>query len=1022
MTILKVGSTFKLKGENDMNMMDLKRSFLRYAQLFVLLLPTFIFATNGTMSGTGTPIDPFLVADYSDLEAIGTGSYVLSAVYRLSADIDASASASENSNAGFVPIGNSTTNFTGTFHGAGHVIKHLYINRPTTEYVGLFGYTSGSTIDSVGLINNTISGQTSVGGIAGYNSGGISFCFNTGSVNSATTRVGGISGQNYKGAISQCYNTGNISGTDYSVGGISGYNDSGAISYCYNTGNVTGIPYVGGIAGVSSGTTTNCYNSGSVTGSSNVGAIIGSQGTSSTAGIISNCYWDSLTSNQTIGYGSNSGAITNVMGLTTSQMRNIANLSNLGSFTSTWTIRPDSTYPGLLGLANAPFAFADSLVSPTKAVALSAFLLNDCDIKTARSNLTLRVTSASAGTTDSVALLTFPANSQYGTVITVVYRVGEVRTADTLWGNTARALITFDSIALPGAVTLSSPTAGATGVSITPTLTWVAGPGTPPMMYLVKVSTTSGFSSFVINDSTTNPTYTVSAPLSNNTTYSWEVAAKNAAGISSYTSSSFTTIVATPGPVALSAPTAGAIGVSITPTLTWTAGAGGSPTLYLVKVSTSNSFGSFVINDSTTNPTYTVSASLSNNTTYSWEVAAKNAAGVSANTISNFTTIVASTGAVALTAPTGGSTGVSITPTLAWNAPTGGTPVIYLVKVSTVSGFSSLLINDSTTNLSYAITSALLNNTTYFWEVAAKNAAGISAFSASSFTTIVAAPGVTTLLTPSNAAANVSINPVLSWNKVIGADSYRLQMATDSLFSAPVIYDTTLSDTTKLSGALTNNLKYFWRVESENAGGVSPWSSIASFTTIVAVPSALTLKTPSMGDTVKADSALLTWSTGTPSVDRYWVQYAADSAFTSPTSDSSYTDTTMLVRSLHNNANFWWHIKAHNMAGWGAWSVKSEFVVKLPSTLIKLSAIPKTFSFNVSGRDGSIHYALPKAENVFLRIFNLKGQVLNELVNTSQNPGYYSVTLPRCVLAPGQFIVAFNAGEFRRSSLFLPMK
>jgi hypothetical protein len=808
--------------------MDLKGFFFRHAQLFALLLPAIAFATGGTLSGSGTPIDPFLVADYSDLEVVGTTpTYSLSAVYRLTADINASASAGENSGAGFLPIGNGSTNFTGTFHGAGHTIKYLYINRPTTEYVGLFGYTSGSTIDSVGLINNTISGKTSVGGISGYNSGGISFCYNTGSLNSATTRVGGISGQNYKGAISQCYNTGNISGTDFSVGGISGYNDSGAVSYCYNTGNVAGIPYVGGIAGVNSGTTMYCYNSGHVTGTSDVGAIVGSKGTSSAVGIVSNCYWDSLTSNQTIGYGSNSGTITNVIGLTTAQMRNIANLSNLGSFTSTWTIRPDSTYPGLLALNNAPFAFTDTLISITRTFALSQLLLNDCDIETARNKLILHITSASAGTTDSVNILTLTGVVNK-TIDTVKYRVGEIRSADTLWGNQATALITLDTIAIPGAVSLASPTGGATGVSITPILTWNAGAGGSPVMYLVKVSTTSDFSSFVINDSTTNPTYTVSTPLSNNTTYSWEVAAKNAAGVSTY--------------------------------------------------------------------------------------------------------------------------------------------------------------------------------------------------STSSFTTIVAAPGITTLLTPSNAAANVSINPVLSWNKVIGADSYRLQVATDSLFSASVIYDTTLSDTTKLSGALTNNLKYFWRVESVNASGISPWSSIASFTIIVAVPAALTLKAPSVGDTVKADSVLLSWSTGTPSVDRYWVQYSADSAFTSPTSDSSYTDTTMLVRGLNNNVNFWWHIKAHNAAGWGVWSNKSEFVVKLPSTLIKLSAIPKTFSFNVSGRDGSIHYALPKAENVFLRIFNLKGQMLDELVNTSQNPGYYSITLPRYMLAPGRFIVAFNAGEYRHSSLFLPLK
>ena len=50
------------------------------------------------------------------------------------------------------PIGNDSTKFTGIFDGNGHVIKNMTINRPDTNYVGLFGYTdSGSEIKNIGL-------------------------------------------------------------------------------------------------------------------------------------------------------------------------------------------------------------------------------------------------------------------------------------------------------------------------------------------------------------------------------------------------------------------------------------------------------------------------------------------------------------------------------------------------------------------------------------------------------------------------------------------------------------------------------------------------------------------------------------------------------------------------------------------------------------------------------------------------------------------------------------------------------
>ena len=107
-------------------------------------------------------------------------------------------------------------------------------------------------------------------------------------------------------------------------------------------------------------------------------------------------------------------------------------------------------------------------------------------------------------------------------------------------------------IAAPAtAPTLTAPANAATGISVTPTLTWgtVAGAAT----YRVQLSTISTFASTVADDSTlTAGSKTISSALTLNVTYYWRVNAKNAGGTSAWSAlSSFTTastgvITATP--------------------------------------------------------------------------------------------------------------------------------------------------------------------------------------------------------------------------------------------------------------------------------------------------------------------------------------------------------------------------------------------------------------------------------------------------------------------------------------------
>ncbi len=195
----------------------------------------------------------------------------LSGTYGLGTNIDASATSSWNSGAGFMPLGDGTTQFTGIFNGLGYTINGLTIDRPTTWYVGLFGYSTG-TIENVGLVGGSVTGDSYTGGLVGQSgddfetpaAGTISNVYNTGTVNGGDDRTGGVVGFAFEGTISNSYATGAVSGTA-NVGGLVGVIDYTTISNSHADGAVSGHSQAGGLVGwLENGTVNNSYATGAV--------------------------------------------------------------------------------------------------------------------------------------------------------------------------------------------------------------------------------------------------------------------------------------------------------------------------------------------------------------------------------------------------------------------------------------------------------------------------------------------------------------------------------------------------------------------------------------------------------------------------------------------------------------------------------------------------------------------------------------------------------------------------------------
>ena len=193
----------------------------------------------------------------------------LTADYIILNNIDCSETSTWNAGAGFDPVGtfdpSSVLTFSGSLNGNGYTITGLTINRPTEDYVGLFGYLrmNGKTISNLNFVNPTISGKKSVGIVAGQGDTGGTFsiadiAITGGSITATSYYVGGVIGQimtasNSTNTINLSNITAeiNITANNSGIGGVVGYTGAkGIIENVHANGIISGGPtYVGGVAG-----------------------------------------------------------------------------------------------------------------------------------------------------------------------------------------------------------------------------------------------------------------------------------------------------------------------------------------------------------------------------------------------------------------------------------------------------------------------------------------------------------------------------------------------------------------------------------------------------------------------------------------------------------------------------------------------------------------------------------------------------------------------------------------------------
>lgn len=426
-------------------------------------------------------------------------------------------------------------------------------------------------------------------------------------------------------------------------------------------------------------------------------------------------------------------------------------------------------------------------------------------------------------------------------------------------------------------------------------------------------------------------TYTGTSFTMNNlvygTFYYWRITAQIVAGSGTKSSvGSFLTNIPRPS---LVSPLSNATGVSPTAQLTWAGIPGAS--YYVAQVSPDTNFitGKLLARDSVTTPTDTLKAkdSLQSTTKYYWKVMAGNK-----NTVSSFSQYRAfttwSATSPTLTSPLNNTINLRVDTidTFIWTADPGQVRKYqFTISRDSAAVPANVAFMDSSISVNTFVYSlpanTLKNDSVDHWQVRAIDSSYVRRQPSPiyKFKTELALP---VLATPANNALNIMMPASFSWNAVIGATSYLLQVSDSTSRNAsnvPLVATDTVSTNSYVSvpsDSLHADTIAYWRVKAISANGVSRYSSLYSFRTMIAPPTLIYPRKDSSGYLV---TPKLVWG-AVKGAAQYEVQVFKSSTnfsnkFVDTTQTSSNTSYTITQNLVNNTAYFWRVIAINNNVG-----------------------------------------------------------------------------------------------------------
>lgn len=155
-----------------------------------------------------------------------------------------------------------------------------------------------------------------------------------------------------------------------------------------------------------------------------------------------------------------------------------------------------------------------------------------------------------------------------------------------------------------------------------------------------------------------------------------------------------------------------------------------------------------------------------------------------------------------------------------------------------------------------------------------------------------------------------------------------------------------------------------------------------------------------------------------------------DESFGTIDYNETVTDTTISLNDL-DNGTYYWKVMAYDtdsLMTWGSGSdVNPWQLIISASGVANGGIIPQDYCLysnypNPFNPTTAISYDIPKVSQVTLTIFNMNGQIVDQLINQKQEPGFYSVQWDARNVSTGVYFYQIKADGFQQVKKMLLIK
>lgn len=271
-------------------------------------------------------------------------------------------------------------------------------------------------------------------------------------------------------------------------------------------------------------------------------------------------------------------------------------------------------------------------------------------------------------------------------------------------------------------------------------------------------------------------------------------------------------------------------------------------------------------------------------------------------------------------------------------------------------------------------------------------------------------------ISPLNLAIDQKDTLKFVWEDTPHSNYNRLQIASDQSFTNLVFNQNSIVDTFKTITGLEGLSTYYWRISASNVAGESINSDIRSFTT--GFPKPPVLISPAHASTEVSLTPTFVWVKA-PAAESYRF-FLAEGIGILPGNtilDTIVTDTSFtLGKNLKENKIYSWSAMALNQYGTSKLAVDLRFRTKLPTDILESSDIPTSYVLrqnypNPFNPTTKISFSLPESGFTVIKIYNLLGQQVSELLNKELAAGHYSFNFNAENLPSGIYIYVLQSGS-----------